>query len=295
MGQAAVAVDYFAPNFLDEALVVLDRYGGSARVLAGGTLLGPSLRGSGDALGARALVNVKRISSLHAVERVGDALRIGALVTADALARHPLATRHAPLLSAAAGTVGARQLRSVATIGGNVLSGHHTADLALAALASNAVVHSKSARDGAREWSIDAFLDDPAVSVPDGALLVALDVPLQDDAEVAFEKAQTRRAFEMGVVSAAAVLRVDGDTVASARIAIGGCADRPILASAAEACIVGQSLSGAIIETASGAAAETDARPQDDDRASAAYRRHLARVLVSRALHRIAAGRKARR
>jgi len=73
-------MQYFEPNFIGEALVVLDRFGGRAKVLAGGTLLGPHLRAHpGD---ADALVNLKRIRDLSEIRLDGSTLHIGALATA---------------------------------------------------------------------------------------------------------------------------------------------------------------------------------------------------------------------
>jgi carbon-monoxide dehydrogenase medium subunit len=72
--------------------------------------------------------------------------------------------------------------------------------------------------------------------------------------------------------------------VAEARIALGGAAQTPIRAIAAERAMAGGDMSDARIARAAHAAADVDAEPCDDDRASAAYRRQLVRTLVTRAL-----------
>src|SRR4029077_8327639 len=87
---------------------------------------------------ADALVNVKRIRDLSEIRFESGMLRIGALATAHDIARHPLVAAHAPLVALAAASLGAPQLRSTATVGGNVLSAHHAADIACALLASEA-------------------------------------------------------------------------------------------------------------------------------------------------------------
>ncbi|HZW75795.1 MAG TPA: FAD binding domain-containing protein, partial [Caldimonas sp.] len=144
-------MQYFEPNFIGEALVVLDRFGARAKVLAGGTLLGPHLRAHPSE--ADALVNLKRIRDLSEIRLDGDTLHIGALATARTIARHPLVAQHAPLLTIAAASLGAPQLRTVATIGGNVLSTHHAADLACALLSCDAT-------------ATIAKLDDATLSLP---------------------------------------------------------------------------------------------------------------------------------
>src|SRR5471032_3038303 len=102
-------LQYFEPNYVDEALVVLDRFGARARALAGGTRLGPLLRADrGDVV---ALVNLKRIPALAGTTVDGSRLRIGALTTAADLARSFEIAAAAPLVTAAAASMGSRQLR----------------------------------------------------------------------------------------------------------------------------------------------------------------------------------------
>jgi carbon-monoxide dehydrogenase medium subunit len=281
-------MEYFEPNFLDEALVVLEKFGPAARVLAGGTILGSSLRAKRD---AAAIVNVKRIPQLSTIERTGDVLRIGALATAQSLAADPLIAEHAPLLGAAAASIGAPQLRSVATIGGNVLSGHHAADLSVALLALDAIAFTSSLRDGPLSFSIEQLLSPGASGLGSGALLTVVEVPIVKG-RAAFQKMQTRRAFEMALVSAAATISFAPDaTVTEARLALGGAASMPIRATAAEAVLAGRRLDPESIADASNVASDVDAEPRDDVRASTDYRRHLCRVLVGRALRSIESGR----
>jgi carbon-monoxide dehydrogenase medium subunit len=274
-------MEYFEPNFLNEALVVLDRYGARAKVLAGGTLLGPQLRDAPDA--ADALVNVKRISALSEIVLVDGSLRIGALAAAHTLAAHPLVAAHAPLVALAAASMGAPQLRSVATIGGNVLSLHHSADLATALLACDARAVVATLRDGPHELAVEQMLSPGFSGLGHGALVAEFHVPASG-AYCAFEKMQTRRAFEMALVSAAVQVAFDRGVVLHARIALGGAAPTPIRATGAEAALAGASIDDASAANAARIAATVDAEPQDDLRASAAYRRHLVGVLVTRAL-----------
>lgn len=277
-------MDYFEPNFLNEALVVLDRFGARAKVLAGGTLLGPHLRECPDE--ADALVNVKRIPALNEIALVDTTLRIGALVTARALATNQIVHRHARLVALAAASLGAPQLRSVATIGGNVLSGHYSADLATALLACDARASISTLKDGPYDLPVERMLSPGFAGLGHGGLLTALLIPLAQS-QSAFEKIQTRRAFEMALVSAAVRVRFDKSTVKDIRIALGGAAPTPILATAAEAILAGATLDDSAASSAARVAADVDAEPWDDDRASADYRRHLVQVLVERALRAI--------
>jgi aerobic carbon-monoxide dehydrogenase medium subunit len=276
-------MEYFEPNFLNEALVVLDRYGARAKVLAGGTLLGPQLREAPHA--ADALVNVKRISALSEIVFADGLLRIGALAPARTLAAHPLVKTHAPLVALAAASMGAPQLRSVATIGGNVLSAHHSADLATALLACDARAVVATLREGPHELAVEQMLSPGFCGLGHGALVTEIHVPSSGPrASCAFEKMQTRRAFEMALVSVAVQVAFEGDIVQHARIALGGAAPTPIRATGAETALAGAPIDDALAANAARIAAGVDAEPQDDHRASAAYRRHLVGVLVTRAL-----------
>lgn len=277
-------MQYFEPNFIGEALVVLERFGGRAKVLAGGTLLGPHLRAHpGD---ADALVNLKRIRDLSEIRLDGDTLHVGALATARTLARDPLIARHAPLLAIAAASLGAPQLRTVATIGGNVLSTHHAADLGCALLACEATATIAKLDDAPLRLPVEQMVSPGYTGLQTGSFLTGFTIPSAGDSRCAFEKMQTRRAFELALVSASASIRcAAGGDVQEARIALGGAAQTPIRAVAAEQAITGGDLSERRVAQAARAAADVDAEPPDDERASSSYRRQLVRTLVTRALN----------
>ena len=281
--KALTHMQYFEPNFIGEALVVLDRFGDRAKILAGGTILGPQLRAHPDA--ADALVNLKRIRDLSEIRLDGDDLRIGALATARAIARDPLVAAHAPLVAIAAASLGAPQLRTVATIGGNVLSTHHAPDMACALLACDATATIAKQDDAMLSLPVELMLSPGFAGLQAGSLLTGFRIASAGDARCAFEKVQTRQAFELALVSACASVRRDASgAVTYAGIALGGAARTPIRAVAAEQTITSATLSDARIAQAAGAAAEVDAEPHDDRRASAAYRRQLVRTLVTRVL-----------
>jgi len=273
-------VQYFEPNFVDEALVLLDRFAPAARVLAGGTLLGTELRGGGS--GTSTIVNIKRIPELKNIGLDDGALRVGALVTAAELATDEMALRYAPLLALAAGTLGARQLRNVATIGGNLCSMHPAADLVVALLASDARCVVVDIVAGPAGMPVDEFLRlvtsrDPRI------LLTAVEIPATP-VSISYQKMQTRRAFEMALVSVGVALQIEGGTVRHARVALGGAAPSAVRASNAEAALHGKRADEETARVAARIAAEQDIRAEDDLHASAEYRRHLVSVLCERAL-----------
>ena len=280
--ECGAAVQYYEPNFVDEALVLLDRFAPGAHVLAGGTLLGPRLRN--DPSRADTIVNIKRIPELSDVAVDGERLRIGAVVTARELAENALVRRQAPLLAHAAASLGARQLRNVATLGGNLCSGHPAADLTAALLALDATVHVANIHEGPRESALANFLKPRSHGLEPGELLTGISVPIVESG-AAYLKMQTRRAFEMALVAVAVRFTTDSEgAIADARVALGGAAPTPIRAHHAEAAVSGREPSAECFQKAARAAADVDAQPYSDSHASADYRRHLVRVLTERAL-----------
>jgi carbon-monoxide dehydrogenase medium subunit len=228
-------------------------------------------------------VNVKRIPELHEIAFDGRTLRIGTLATARELEQHELVRWHAPLVARAAASIGARQLRTVATLGGNLCSGHPAADLSAALLASDALCHIAEIAAGPSSLPLADFLRDDARTRDRRVLLTAIEIPVSSGS-VAYHKMQTRRAFEMAIVSAAVVVELHGATIERARIGVGGAAHTAVRASKAEAFVAGKPADAGTAAGAARIAADQDARPVDDYRASAAYRRHLVAVLVERSL-----------
>ena len=274
-------LEYFEPNFLDEALVVLERFAGEARALAGGTRLVPELRAHPG--GVAAIVNLKRIADLHDIEASGDALSIGALATVARLVTDRAVSAGAPLLARAASTMGAPQLRSIATIGGSICSGDPASDLTAALLALDADVCIATLGSGERRVALADALTVGGTTLGSGELLTRIVIPIRP-AAIAYRKMQTRRGFEMALVAAAVSLRREGGRIQRVRIALAGAASTCLRAVHAENAAMAAPDLTAAAEEAGKAAAELDAKPHDDLRAHADYRRHLARILTRRAI-----------
>jgi carbon-monoxide dehydrogenase medium subunit len=283
-------LQYFEPNYIDEALVVLDRFGARARALAGGTRLGPALRANrGDVV---ALVNLKRIPALAGTNVDGGRLRVGALATAAGIARSPEIAAAAPLVAAAAASMGSRQLRALATLGGNICSGDPASDLTVALLASDATCVLASLERSEYRLPLRDVLVPGGTMVAPAELLVAVEVPVSS-ARTAYRKMMTRRGFEMAIVAVAVAIERGAETRGATRIALAGAG--PVCARAANA----ESFAAGIppnpddrdwAKRVAEIAAEQDAKPENDERASADYRRHLVGVLAERALTAALAG-----
>ncbi len=283
-----LAERYIAATSLTQALAALALPGG-AIVLAGGTDLMPQSN-AGKVRSAGTLLNIRRVPGIAAVALEGGRLRLGALVTLTTLLNDPLVRRHAPLLSEAADHFASEQIRNAATIGGNLCNASPAGDTLTPLLALDAEVELASlAGDGSistRRVLLDGFFTGPGRTQRAASeLLVAVQVPAASDAQVTrFYKGGTRPALDISSISIAFAAQRDGAVWRNVRIALGAVAPTPIRARRAESLLEGQVPDAARIAQAADAAAQQDARPIDDVRASAWYRRELVRNMTQRML-----------
>ena len=264
-----VTFTYQRASSVDEALDLAAR-GEETKFLAGGHSLLPlmKLRLAVPAV----VVDVSGISELSYVRDEGDVLAVGALTRHHDVATSDLVRRDAPMLAHAAGLVGDPQVRHRGTIGGSVAHADPSADLptALLALGASYVVRgSQGERTVLADDFATGFLE--TVLEPD-ELLVEVRVPKAS--AWGYEKF-TRRAIDWATVAVAAARRADG----SVAVALANMGQTVLRAGAVERAVT--SGAGA---TDAAAAADDGTEPGSDVTASADYRRHLARVLTSRAL-----------
>ncbi|MBB6347803.1 FAD binding domain-containing protein [Nonomuraea muscovyensis] len=243
-----------SPATLAEALALL---GDGAVALAGGQSLIPELKTGRVRPGS--VIDIGALAELDGVRDEGDVLAVGALTRHHRLHTAPAVRAKAPLLAHAAGRIADPQVRHMGTIGGSIAHADPAADLPVALLALDARVV-LAGPDGRREEPLARFAG-PA----DGELITEVRVPDQRGRPWSYQKFH-RDALEWAVVAVAAA----GD-----RVALAGMADRPVLAEAVMA---------ALPDDGAALLADQGCDPPDDHRASAAYRRHLARVLTARAL-----------
>jgi carbon-monoxide dehydrogenase medium subunit len=233
-----------------------------------------------------ALVNLKRIPALAGTTVDGGRVRIGALATAADLARSPEIAAAAPLVATAAASMGSRQLRALATLGGNICSGDPASDLTVALLASDATCVLASLEHSELRRPLREVLVPGGTIFAPAELLVAVELPVTT-ARTAYRKMMTRRGFEMAVVAVAVAIERDAGTRGATRIALAGAGPVCMRAERAESFADGAPPNaderGWAKRVAEIAAAD-DAAPETDERASAEYRRHLVMVLAERAL-----------
>jgi carbon-monoxide dehydrogenase medium subunit len=269
------AFSYARADSVDEAVALLAEHGDEAKLLAGGHSLLPlmKLRLATPSV----LVDVGRLDELSFVRDDGDTLAIGGLTRHHDVEHDAVLREHAPLLAAAAGEVGDPQVRHRGTLGGSLAHGDPASDLpaVVLALRGNIVVRgSAGERVIAADDFFRGFLE---TALAPHEIITEVRVPKAGGAGWAFEKFN-RRAQDWAIVGVAAV---GGDQPG---VALVNMADTPVRATGVEAAL----RSGASVTDAAARAGD-GAEPPTDLNASAEYRRHLARVLVGRALDTVAA------
>lgn len=267
--------DYVRAGSVDEALSLLTAHGEDAKVLAGGHSLLPlmKLRLASPAV----LVDVGRLGELSYVRDGGEHLAIGALTRHCELEANALVRDHAPLLAHVAGQVGDPQVRHRGTIGGSLAHSDPASDLPAAVLALGGTLVARGP-SGEREIASSKFhLGFLESALAPDEMLVEIRVPKSAGGRFSFQKFN-RRAQDWAIVGAIAVR--NGSTAVSL-INMGTV---PLRAAAVEAAVAG----GASASEASTQAAD-GTEPTSDLNASAEFRRHLATVLVRRALEEVGA------
>jgi aerobic carbon-monoxide dehydrogenase medium subunit len=267
--------DYVRAGSADEALAQLAEHGDEAKLLAGGHSLLPlmKLRLATPAV----LVDVGRLRDLSYVRDGGDHVAIGALTRHRDLETSDLLAAEVPLLRHAAGQVGDPQVRHRGTLGGSLAHGDPASDLPAVLLATGATLVARGSDGTERTIAADDFFTGFLETALDPTeLLTEVRVPKLAGAGWSFQKFN-RRAQDWAIVGVACVRSVDGGH--GAGIGLVNMASRPIRATAAEQAIA----SGAPTADAA-AVADEGTEPSADLNASEEFRRHLARVLVRRAL-----------
>ncbi|MDQ0209526.1 FAD binding domain-containing protein [Arthrobacter bambusae] len=274
------AFDYAAPTTVAEALGVLADAGDDVKVLAGGQSLIPvmKLRLADPAM----VVDLGRIGELSGVRDDGDALLIGAMTTHHQIATDPLIAEHVPLLAQAAATVADPQVRHRGTFGGALVHADPAGDMPAPVLAADATFILAGPNGERRVAAADFFQGYFTTAVDDGEILTHIRVPKYTGWGSHYEKF-TRVAQQWSIVAVAAMVRLEGGTIAEARIGLTNMASTPLRATAVEQALAGAPMTAEAIATASAHAAE-GSDPASDLNGDAAYRRHLAEVLTKRAV-----------
>ncbi len=273
--------EYHAPASLPEALDLLGAFGGSAKLLAGGTdlLLAMKKRTAAPSH----LINLKGIEGLSGIKVDAQGLTIGALTTiAEILRSEVIREVYTPLWDAAS-VMASPQVRTLATIGGNLVSAVPSADMAPPLMVLSAQAHITGPAGG-RTCHVGGLFAGPAACTI-GAAEILTHITLPDPkGKGAYLKLMRRAALDLALVGAAAFVFLDkGGVCRSAKVALGAVAPTPIMATEAEGMLEGKVLTEGLAAEV-GRVCGAVCRPITDVRSSLDYRCSMVEVLTRRAL-----------
>jgi aerobic carbon-monoxide dehydrogenase medium subunit len=275
-----VQFDYLAPATVEEALVALSAHGDDAKIMAGGQSLLPVLRMRLNA--PEMVIDLGKIESLRGVRDDGDAIVIGAMTPHAEIATNNLVAEHAALLSKAVEHLADAQIRHRGTFGGALAHADPAGDMGAPALALGAQFTIASPNAFRTVEADDFFVDLFETAIGDNEILTEIRIPKRTGWGAHYEKF-VRVAHQWPIVAVAAAVRVEGGTIAEARVGLTNMGSTPLRARSVEEALVGQPATADGVRAAAAKAAE-GTNPPTDLNGDAEYRRHLAGVLTRRAV-----------
>ena len=274
----ASAFSYARATSVANALELLVAYGDKAKVLSGGQSLMPAMNLR--LISPELIVDIGEITELRGIALSDGVLSIGALTRHVDLLRSPEIAAHAPLLTEAAAHVAHPAIRNRGTLGGSLAHADPASELPASVVALNATIV-VSGQTGERRIAAGEFFTgiyETALSAQE--LLIAVEVPVAQKNSAHFFHEFARRHGDYAIAGLAAQAIVQAGLFTELRAAFFAVGDRPILAKAATK-LINIRITPAVLAEASATLGE-ELDPQEDQQASAAMRRHLARILLVR-------------
>jgi carbon-monoxide dehydrogenase medium subunit len=280
----APAFSYIKAASLGEVLDVLERYGDDARILAGGQSLMPALNMRLSA--PKVLVDINGLLELSGIRVNGEAVAIGALTRHREIERSDAIARRVPLLHQAMPHVAHAAIRNRGTFGGSIANADPAAELPACSVALGASFRIASKRGERSVAAQDFFTGLYETALQPGDVLIGADVPVRAEGYRSSFQELARRHGDYPLVGLAAHAKVSGNVMSDLRLAYFGAGATPILARSAVAVLENVSYSPALLLEAQ-AALDTDLSPFSDAACSAETRKHLACVLLGRAVSKL--------
>ncbi|MEQ8965889.1 MAG: FAD binding domain-containing protein [Azospirillaceae bacterium] len=274
-------LDYRRAGTVEEAVALLAEHGDDARLIAGGQSLMPLL--AMRLAAPELLVDIDRIDGLDSVAESDGRVTLGPLIRHCRMVGDPAIARAAPLFARAGPLVAHPGIRNRGTLGGALALGDPAAEFPACALAAGAVMHLASS-GGRRSVPAEAFFHGPMeTAIAPEEMLVAVELPAPRPEDRFAVREVARRHGDYALAGVAARARVAGGRLSDLRLAFFGVADRPVPAPAAAAILVAAPGDPEALRAAGEALAE-EIDFAGGAQASAALRRHLARVVLARAV-----------
>jgi CO/xanthine dehydrogenase FAD-binding subunit len=275
--------EIFQPETYAEACKIAEKNKGDAVFIAGGTDLMVNMKEK--VIKPKVVISLDKVGGLTQIDYSEKAgLTLGSMVRIVDLLESPLVRDRFPLLAKAASTLGSSQVRSRATIGGNICSARPAGDTIGPLTAYGAEV--QLVRGTESRWEpIAKFITGPGKTTRrDDEIMVAIRMkPFGTNSGVSYIKYGKRKAMEIAMLSVTVALDFDGNKCKSAAIALGAVGPTFLRCNEAEKSLLSQEITPQLAEKAA-VLASAASTPRSSARASAEYRSELIRVLTRRAI-----------
>jgi xanthine dehydrogenase small subunit len=274
---AEAASFYFQPKRLDSALIARATHP-QALVVGGATDAGLWVTKRHDHYAK--IIDVSRVQELCSVTQTAGELVLGAAVPLSRA--FAVLKQHFPRIQEYLDRYAGLPIRESATLGGNIATGSPIGDSMPLLIALNARLTLRSA-SGMRHCAVESFYTGYRKNLlATDELITEISIPLQRDSFVVAYKLSKRRDDDISIVALALSMIVKAGAVSAIRIGVGGMAERPMRAMAAEQKLLGQPLSASAMKAAADCI-EKEFTPISDMRASAEYRSQAIGQLLQRA------------
>jgi CO/xanthine dehydrogenase FAD-binding subunit len=275
---------YYAPTTVNESVTYLAKYGYEAKALAGGQSLIPMM--SFRLAQPSILVDLNNVAELSYIRPAQDGgLLLGAMTRQRQVEHDLLVAERAPMVHAAMPKIAYPQIRSRGTFGGSLAHADPSAELPAVSVALDARFRVRSQKGERWVPADEFFLGFFTTVLEPHELLVEVALPPMPPRGGWSFLEVARRHHDFALVGVAAKVVLDGkEQCQQARLVFFSVGDGPVEARQAAEVLKGQAPTPEAIREAAEVAARDDVDPSSDINASAAYRRHLVRVLGQRAL-----------
>lgn len=275
---------YYAPESLEEVLVLKAQYGDEARILAGGQSLIPAMNFR--IMQPTILLDLNLLAELSYINsRDSAVLHVGAMTRLSEVEDNPLIAERVALLHEALPYIAHPQIRNRGTIGGNIAHADPAAELPVVALAMNSRFRVQST-NGTR-WinSDDFFRGYFETAIDPSEILVEIEVPFHAASTGWAFLEVSRRSGDYAMAGIAALITLDSNHICrKARLVYLNLSDAPLEAKQSADLLIGEMLSDELITQVANKASEEEIMPMESLHATVNYQRHLACILTKRAL-----------
>jgi len=274
--------EYVVPASLGEAVNLLQKHAGRAKILAGGHSLIPMMKLRLAA--PEFLIDIGRIPELSYIKEDDGKIRIGALTTHYAVESSDVIRRKLPALADAAALIGDVQVRNKGTIGGSIAHADPAADYPAGILAFDATIVTLGPKGERQIPASKFFVDMLTTALEQNEIVREIQVPVKGGKTGSAYLKMAQKASGFAICGAAAVVELDSSgALSNVAIGITGVGNHAFRAAKTEAALKGQKPSSDVLRKAC-ASASDGVMPLDDLHASGEYRLDLACTYARRAL-----------